>query len=455
VKIAEEQVLHDRLRLIGIARMGWATPITFVVATQVLLLSALPMSASAQVLVPHAVVATSPLPIDGTWVLKQVATASDLTPDLVTALAAPKIRGFSMRVPWSSIATDLTMNTLLDLGRAQADAANIAFSVRFIAGSESPPAVLAGPNYMAAPIGGGALVKVAAPFTSSGGPNTTFEVAYEAEVSRLAVYCHAHGIHLLHLPWYGVNYAELNMGHEVQALSGFTYQNWLDAHKRLVDIAFRYRTPDLAIEYPLSGYGPLTGSGSLTIGNAVDDLSNYIVLKSGGDTNNVFIQANGLGPQAWGIGDWGTTSSTAETAMDAASWHKTIGHGEQMIDADDYNWGQVFWNLRVNGARYVEIYWYSFRAGLAHHDGLLLSIADFGVARVPARPRSPGTSPPARSAVSTVGPTAIPGPRVPLTTSAVGSGSRTPEARLTSPPSNPIFRIYPTAHFHVVHVWRF
>ncbi len=63
-------------------------------------------------------------------------------------------------------------------------------------------------------------------------------------------------VHLLHLAWYGQDWAELNHGKEVLALRGYTFENWLKAHQRLIDIGLKYAGEGLAVELPFSGHGP-------------------------------------------------------------------------------------------------------------------------------------------------------------------------------------------------------
>ena len=48
--------------------------------------------------------------------------------------------------------------------------------------------------------------RVPAPFFSDGSPDSVFESFFDAEVTHLATYCRSHGIHLLHLPWYGLDW---------------------------------------------------------------------------------------------------------------------------------------------------------------------------------------------------------------------------------------------------------
>jgi hypothetical protein len=337
----------------------------------------------------------NPLPISGTWAIKQVVTASDASGDFLLfgatgALRTPGLRGFGARIPWKSMDHD---STVLDASLAVANGQNlphgvapmtpVAFSPRLVTGSWTPQSYFdaGGPFFTAAsvtpndPSCPGNVCTVPTPFMSDGSPNTIFEGMYDSEVSFLADWCRTHGIRLLHLPWYGVDYAELNNGAEVQALPGYSYESWLVAHERLVDIAFRYAGPDLAIEFPLSGYGPLV--------NADTDLANYIAARSGGNTGSVFVQANGLGPQTFGISDWGTTDGTIEGLKDAASWPKPIGHGEQMIDQGEYAWDAIYSDLLTNGARYVEVYSFTIAnpaASPLNHTLLLSKILSFATA---------------------------------------------------------------------------
>ena len=299
--------------------------------------------------------------IGGTWVVQQALSSTEVDPAAVeTALSTPGIRGYSLRVPWKA----LTGGTaLLDQGLAAARKHNVAFSIRFMAGQWTPPSVFAAgsPSYTAIASG---VNRVPTPFTSSGAPNAVFETAYDAEVSSLAGYCRSNGIHLLHLPWYGLAYAELNNGFEVRSQPGYSYPNWLKAHEDLVDIAARYAGPDLVVEFPLTGYGPLS--------QAVNDLSNYIA----GKGPNFFVQANGLGPQSYGMSDFGTSNQGIEKSDDT-TWGKPVGRGEQMIEPGDFNWDAIFARLRANRAHYVEIYAGSFSPSLAHHGALLADVKAF------------------------------------------------------------------------------
>jgi hypothetical protein len=280
----------------------------------------------------------------GTWVLQQVTSREELDrllpTTLVPALETPAIRGFSMRVPWSAIDGDFA---LLDAGLAVARARGLAFSVRFMAGRHTPARVFdAGcPSYLHR----GERVPV--PFLPDGAPNEVFEAEYERFVARLAGWCRAHGVRLLHLAWYGQDWAELNHGKEVRAQPGYSYEAWLHAHVRLLDIGLKQADESVAVELPLSGYGPLTA--------AAVALADHVVERVGPTNPIFFCQANGWGP----AGDWGAPDARTEAAFDAV-WRRPICRGQQAIQPGDYDWSALYRRLAENRATYGEIYAPSF-----------------------------------------------------------------------------------------------
>ena len=172
----------------------------------------------------------------------------------------------------------------------------------------------------------------AAPFFSDGSPNTIFESFFNDEVAHLAAYCRSsRDYHLLHLPWYGLDWAELNNGAEVRAAPGYSQSAFINAHERLIDIALQYAGDDLAVEFPMSGYGPLEQVGAA--------LTDHIVSVAGANSARIYVQSNGLGPN----GDWGGPGpKPTEQSMDQAVWSRAVLRRQQMIQPGDYDWGQVF-----------------------------------------------------------------------------------------------------------------
>jgi hypothetical protein len=245
-----------------------------------------------------------------------------------------------MRVPWKAIDGDFA---LLDAGLAVARARGLAFSVRFMAGRHTPSRVFAAgcPSYLHR----GERVPV--PFQPEGGPNTVFEAEYERFVARLAAWCRSHDVRLLHLAWYGQDWAELNHGKEVRAQPGYSYENWLQAHVRLLDIGLKSAGKDLAIELPFSGYGPLT--------QAAVDLADHVIERIGASNPIFFCQANGWGPG----GDWGAPDVRTEAAFDRV-WQRPVCRGQQAIQPGDFDWPALYWRLAENAATYCEVYAASF-----------------------------------------------------------------------------------------------
>ncbi len=232
--------------------------------------------------------------ISGTWVLQQVASRQELeqlaAKTIVPALQTPQIRGFCIRVPWQAIDTDFS---LLESGLKLAQAQHVDYSVRFMAGRHTPARVFeSGCPFYLKQDRQGRDERVPVPFMKDGTPNRVFEAEYERLVERLAAWCRAHDVHLLHLAWYGQDWAELNHGKEVRAVPGYSYAAWLTAHKRLIDIGLQHAGRDLAVELPFSGYGPLT--------DAVVQFADHVIEKCGPDSDLFYCQANGWAPG----GDW-------------------------------------------------------------------------------------------------------------------------------------------------------
>ncbi len=282
--------------------------------------------------------------ITGTWALCQASTREELLkqqPVIEQALATPYLRGFCLRVPWKAIDQDLA---LLDLGRDLARKHNVAFSVRFMAGRHTPGRVFqdGSPCYTNS---GGDFVPL--PFFPDGSPNTIFERHYETLLAKLAEWCRRNDVPLLHAAWYGCDWAELDHGQMVRKAKGYSFQSWLDAHRRLLDIALKYSGDDLAVELPLSGHGPLT--------EAAAALADYVVSRLGPDNPRFFCQANGWSPR----GDWGAPSEEIEAAFDRV-WKRPIYRGQQAIQPESFDWSRMYAILRQNRAAYCEVYVRSF-----------------------------------------------------------------------------------------------
>jgi len=288
--------------------------------------------------------------VSGTWVLQQVMDINDLqaqTPGLIEpTLATPAVRGLSLRVPWRAIDQNFD---LLDAGLKIARARNLDFSVRFMAGRHSPDRLfdeLKCPYYSLEPgnnVQLQKLTRVPRPFNPDGSPNIIFEKAYDEFVGRLAAWCRANNVRLLHLAWYGQDWAELNHGKEVRALEGYSEQAWYDAHLRLLDIGLSHAGDDMAVELPFSGYGP--------VWQFSQKFADHVIEKIGPWNPRFFCQSNGWSER----GDWGAPNAETEANFDAI-WRKPICRGEQAIQPWDFDWKGAYDLLYKNKATYCEIY---------------------------------------------------------------------------------------------------
>lgn len=302
--------------------------------------------------------------IQGTWVLQQVGSVAELNrlrPQILAAAAWEGVVGISIRYPWN--AADLTgsqtSNALLDAIADLVEESGKAGSIRFMAGRHTPGRVFdAGAanlnfNGQRAPV----------PWDNTSGTVQVFLDHYRDYTGRLATWCREHGFPLLHGSWYALDWAELNHGKEIRAVSGYTQDRWLEGHRRLISTLASHRADDLAVELPMSGYGPLSSGQSAA-------LVDHAISVVGEDADNFYIQANGWGPN----GEWGAPSQQVENDFDRI-WPKPIKRGLQMIQPQDYDWGPVFARLNANDATYAEVYLPSFT--LAHAQQLRTEIAAF------------------------------------------------------------------------------
>jgi hypothetical protein len=200
------------------------------------------------------------------------------------------------------------------------------------------------------------------PFLADGSPNLLFEKEYDRFVARLAAWCRRNDVRLLHLAWHGQAWAELNHGREVRAVPGYSYEDWLNAHLRLLDLGIGHSSHDLAVEFPFSGYGPLA--------DAALRLADHVVGRLGPNNSRFFCQANGWGPG----GDWGAPTADTEAAFDRV-WTRAICRGQQAIQPHDYRWAELFEKLVENRSTYCEVYAPSF--SLEHKEELADQIRRF------------------------------------------------------------------------------
>ncbi len=308
----------------------------------------------------------------GIWAIRNLASTAEIssnTSEINNALVNFRTTGFSMRFPWSAAdAPNGTLNTaMLTAARnvvTQASASagvEKSLSLRFMAGHWCPTRVTNDPNCPWYTISG-TTGRVPLPFHDDGSFNTAFETYYEEEVDALAAWCRLNGVRLLHLPWYGKAWAEVNHGLEIRngavaslsyggtQVSGYTYARFLESHTRLMDIAFPYAGDDLAIEWPLTGFGPITGGTPF----AADIMAYAESLTGVNGSPQIYVQGNGWDENGMRGG------AAEEPAFQTALNNSTTRRGLQMINVGSYTWGGnsagVFQYLYDFGAHYGEIY---------------------------------------------------------------------------------------------------
>lgn len=256
------------------------------------------------------------------------------------ALAVPGVVGFGVRVPWNLIDTDLDL-----LDRAREIAGDSQLTIRFMAGRHTPQRIL----NVSSTLNSG--VTFPAPFTAGGEANGQFLYEYEAHVARLAAWCRANDVHLLHLSHYAKDWAEFYAGPEVQGISSSWRDHLVTATNALVDIGLAYAGPDLACELPMSGHGPLMRYG--TTPGVSERVTQHIASVRG--DRPFFIQGNGWDHD----GIWGAPSQGTENQF-APILDLGVPLGVQMIQPTQFDWPAVFAQATAKQATYGEVYLPSF-----------------------------------------------------------------------------------------------
>jgi hypothetical protein len=294
--------------------------------------------------------ASIPRAVCGSWAMLQVSTPTAIryfAPTINAALAIPGVKGLSLRAPWTSITSNLS---IYDAGVQIAQADHSALAIRFLAGVDTPAQDLGNSTTMSRkriplPWGAGST---ATRFV----PNTVFENAYRATVDRLAAYARAHSIHMLHLPWYSGSSAEIYLGIEVQRAPGYSLQNFLTGYERLLAIGMSVAGSGLTVEYPMSGIGTRP---------VVMPLENYMSAHYGSFNPALMVQ-------------WNTLTDVLPAPYPPAAG---VNVNRQMMGQGDYNWTNVYHTLIAQHSQSVEIYLQSFARSFAHASLLRQKVASF------------------------------------------------------------------------------
>ena len=320
---------------------------------------------------PPARAANHPAPADllanlhGTWL---DGTATPSNPGIAAAFAAaPSLRGISVHLGWSQLAGNtvdpatMAANIAATLAPWKAVAAqyHTGLMVRFVAGIDTPAAVFASGAPSTTVNYGGKAQQIPLPWDpANGGPNTPFLTAYDNLVSALATWCQNNGVNELHLSWYGELYSELYVGPEITSAPGYTYAALLAGHEALLSIGLKYRTPSLAIEYPL------TGDGGTVINQLAPDLATYLSAAIPQHDPTVFVQLNN-----WG----GTNNGLLEPGLLNTNFTR---RGLQEASAPVlHDWAVMYASLESVHADYAEVW--STMFGLSNAASLAQQIQQF------------------------------------------------------------------------------
>ncbi|MFZ1801500.1 MAG: hypothetical protein WAU03_01130 [Candidatus Saccharimonas aalborgensis] len=170
-----------------------------------------------------------------------------------------------------------------------------------------------------------------------GQPNTVFEDLFRAWwrdfFIPFAVDCEAnHGVRtrLLHGGWYGYNYSELYYGPAVQQTnSGYTFTQWVNAHKNLMSIVHDELPATMATEFGLSGHGPIVGGAT----PAIETLLTHATSLFGSGSDRFYASANGWNDQnaqtqdeIFGAGSDRTTEANKQNALEAKNCRVELQH---------------------------------------------------------------------------------------------------------------------------------
>ncbi len=320
----------------------------------------------------------------GTWLLQQVdsAPSANLTNNIKHGLDYQDMRGLSLRTNWKTIDNNGALNpAVLDAGKSIiAGYPGQSYSIRVIAGSKSPDRLFSQPDmYLYHKDDGKPVPLPYNPNSATFAPNTGFEREYTKLVDNIINYAAANNIKLVHMPWYGRDWAEINYHPELWDEPNFTPDKWVEGHKRLADIVYNKvkNYPDISVEFPASGWNNLVkdNTSPYNIGPTVTNevigyLVNPIVHPLWANySGRLFIQGNGYGVHS------GLNGASSPTTREAY-------RGMQMFDQTNrYStlWTQLYDNLD-NGSlygTYLEVYTESFGYDNTNQENLQKEISDF------------------------------------------------------------------------------
>jgi hypothetical protein len=333
--------------------------------------------------------------VAGVWALKACSTVAQVqAADVQTALQMAGVRGFSMRVPWSVWWSNGAPGDPLGLiAAAQTMVATYGqpgarLRLRFVAGTSTPADVLAACRSY---VGDGSDpcitsgLSAPVPFHTDGTVNSEFVALFTQEANWFYGQCLAVNAALASLPHWGDNFAELNNGAQLRGLTGYSYANWLTAHKALINVIDAIYAANgflIPYEHPLTGCGPLSGAFP-----ASNDIGAYLANLRG---LNTYVSAQGTGLNPWGVGFWGTTSQATEILL-RAGYNNNVGHLAQMINPIAYTDTQ--WRQIINACISQRVIGLEVYVGAGFSGITAARVAEFNKYLTTARSASPTRTP--------------------------------------------------------------
>jgi hypothetical protein len=279
----------------------------------------------------------------GTFVLQQASKARTLhrsKPAIRKALHRDGVRGLSVRVPWSALEHRKGRYDFHILRVARRIAGPHQLQIRFMAGRYTPKFWRGNSMvYDGSATGGlGAGSVVPLPFGRDGGPNLRFDRGWRRLVTHVVRWAKHHRVHLVHLSWPGLLWAELALTDQMMRQPGYTYRAARNTHFRMMNFALKKTTKRFSVEFAISGHAPT---------KLYADITQHLLSRQ--RRNRCIL---------------GTTNLTDGTAMTAAGDPPPPRRGAQVrTQSNTLDWAQVYDNARSIYAEYVEVYLASFHGG--------------------------------------------------------------------------------------------
>ena len=280
----------------------------------------------------------------GTYVLIQVDRPADLLrakTALRQALHVDGVIGLSVRVPWKTLEPRANRYHFRVLKIDRRIAGPEALQIRFMAGRFTPRHAIG--NSMTydgtATRGLGTGSTIPLPFGRDGGPNGRFEREWKQLTAKLIRWAKGHRVHLVHLSWPGLLWAELALIDQMTRQPGYSYRAAKRTHLRLMDFALARSTRRLDVELPITGHAP---------NQLYFDITRHLLRHR--LTNRMLLGMANLSDSTGGLA--------------AAGDRPPPRRGAQLYgQSNTYDWAQVYRNARSIYAEYVEVYLNSFRGG--------------------------------------------------------------------------------------------